>query len=90
MTTAHNSSTRRYLIPSGSAHFLKSKKELYSGGKNSHEYLMTSIERKTVSSHFESDIRGENGPNFLFTAPHLLRMFRGGTLIKCNIFLMSH
>lgn len=56
MTTAHNSSTGRYLIPSGSAHFLKSKKELYSGGKKSHEYLMTFTE-KTISSHFESDIR---------------------------------
>lgn len=64
MTTAHNSSTRRYLIPSGSAHFLKSKKELYSSGKNSHEYLMTSIERKSVSSHFESDIRERTGVTF--------------------------
>lgn len=59
MTTAHNSSTHRYLIPSGSVRIPKSKKELYSGGKNSHEYLMTSTETTTVSSHFESDIRKE-------------------------------
>lgn len=56
MNTAHNSSTSRYLIPSGSVHILKPKKELYSGGKNSHEYLMTSAESKAVSFHFESDI----------------------------------
>lgn len=31
MTTAHNSSTRSYLIPTGAVHFPKSEKEL--GGK---------------------------------------------------------
>ena len=85
MTTAHNSSARRYLIPSGSAHFLKSKKELYSGGKNSHEYLMTSIERRSVSSHFESDIHERTEVTFDSQPRHLWRISWAGTRVKCNI-----
>lgn len=86
MTTAHNSSTRRYLIPSGSVHILKSKKELYSGGKNSHEYLMTSTERKTVSSHFESDICRENWPKLSTRGSQSVKDIQRRTKIKCNIF----
>lgn len=89
MTTAHNSSTHRYLIPSGSVYILKSKKELYSGGKNSHEYLMTSTERKTVSSHFESDICRELAKLSNHHSPFLKDMQRTDNNKMQHLFIDS-
>lgn len=84
MNTAHNSSTHRYLIPSGSVHILKSKKELYSGGKNSHEYLMTSTESKAVPSHFESDISRRAGQTF-HSRPRFMKDVQNRDSSKTNV-----